>query len=99
MKAFSIPQVAFSGYRLLLARPAAALAWFVFQLIVSLGTLALPVSRAGPQLTARQEMRGSGSPPDQATTRALSGQIMGFGLLSFTLSVLVMGVARAAVSR
>lgn len=99
MKAFSIPQVAFSGYRLLLARPGAALAWFVFQLIVSFGTLALTVAMAGPQLTALQEMRASGAPADPATTMALSGQIMGFGLASFALSLVVAVITLGAVSR
>lgn len=99
MKAFSIPQVAFSGYRLLLARPGAALAWFIFQLIVSFGTLALTVALAGPQLTALQEMRASGGPADPATTMALTGQIMVFGLVSFVLSLLVTVIALGAVSR
>jgi hypothetical protein len=99
MKKFSIPQVAFSGYRLLAARPGVALAWFVFQLVVALGLMALMVVMAGPELTALRELRSAGTPPDPATTMALSGKVMGFGLVSLLLYAVLGAVSLGAVSR
>ena len=99
MKKFPILQTAFTGYRLLAARPVAALFWFAFQLAVVFGGIALTVAMAGPQLAAMQEMQSSGAPVDPATTMALSGPIMLAGLVSLVLGLIVSAISYGAVSR
>lgn len=98
MKTFPIVQTAFSGYRLLAARPVAALFWFVFQLVVVFGSIALMVAMAGPQMVALQELQASGA-PDPATSMALSGPIMLAGFISMALGLVVSAISFGAVSR
>jgi len=102
MTKFSIPQTVLSGYRLLAAKPGAALAWFVFQLVVIVGVAALTVAMAGPQLAAMKEMKASGA-PDPATAMALSGQIVPFYLvaliLAFVTGAILVGAIQRAVLR
>lgn len=99
MTKFSIPQTAFSGYRLLAARPVAAVFWFALYLAVVFGKIALMVAMAGPQLAAMQAMRSSGAPPDPATSLALAGPVMLASLVSLIITVLVAAIAYGAVSR
>lgn len=99
MKTFPIVETAFSGYRLLAARPSAGLIWFAFQLLIVFGMTALTVAIAGPEMTALQEMRAAGGAPDPATTMALSGKVMVVGLVSMLLSLVTNAIALAAVAR
>jgi hypothetical protein len=101
MTRFSIPETAFSGYRLLASRPGAALVWFAFSLAVVLGLGWLTAVLAGPELAALKEMQASGA-PDPATAMALSRKVMpisALGLLVALVSgaILVGAVARAVL--
>jgi hypothetical protein len=98
MNRFPILQTAFSGYRLLAARPGAAIAWFIFEVIVTLATAYATATMVGPQLAALKEMQTSGA-PDPATAMALSGQIMPFNLLSMLFAILMGAILMGAILR
>lgn len=98
MTKFSISQAAFSGYRLLVARPGTTLVWFVFQLAIAVFTAVVTVSLAGPQLTALAEMKASGA-PDPATMMSLSGQIWPYSVFKTLFPLLTGSIAVAAVTR
>jgi hypothetical protein len=98
MTKFSIPQTAFSGYRLLAARPGAALAWFIFQLVVTLFSVWATVVMAGPQLTTLKEMMASGR-PDPATMMALQGQLLPYNLFKIVFPLVTGVILIGAVLR
>jgi hypothetical protein len=98
MTKFSISQAAFSGYRLLAAKPIAALAWFVFQLAVSLGLVWLTATMIGPQLTALKEMQTSGA-PDPATAMALGGQTFPLTVLALVVALVSGAILTGAILR
>lgn len=98
MTKFSISQAAFSGYRLLAAKPLAALGWFVFQLAVSLGVVWLTATMIGPQLTALKEMQASGA-ADQGTAMALFGQTLPLTLLALVVALVSGAILTGAVLR
>src|SRR4051812_12500537 len=98
---FSITQTAFSGYRLLFARPMTALIWFAFLLIAAFAMLAITVTMAGPQLAALMAMRGqgAGAPPDPATAMTLTRQLVPFYGVALVVSVLQSAISLGAATR
>jgi hypothetical protein len=69
MAVFSIPDVAFSGIRIVRERPAAALYWGALQLVVSLIMGALIVTLAGPALI---QLQAAGAAPAASQNPAQS---------------------------
>ena len=71
MAVFSIPDVAFSGIRVVRERPAAALYWGALQLLVSVITGAIIVTLAGPALMQIQAA-GAAAPTAQNQAQSLA---------------------------
>lgn len=99
MDKISIKDVAFSGYRLLAAKPAVALVWFVFQLALGLAITALTVSMIGPELAALKELQAAGPGSDPGTAMALAGKTAPFNFLMLFVAFVLGAVMIAAASR
>jgi hypothetical protein len=99
MKTFSVTQTAFSGYRLLLARPVMTLFWFAFSLAISALTIAVTVQLAGPQLAMLQQIRGQGAAADPATAMTLTRQLGPYYAFTLIFSLVTGAMTLGAASR
>jgi len=99
MKDFSITRTAFSGYRLLAAKPMTALIWFVFSLAVSALTIAVTVWLAGPQLAMLREIRTQGAAADPATALTITRQLGPYYVFTLVFSVVAGAMTLGAANR
>ena len=98
MTDFSITKTAFSGYRLLAAKPLTTLCWFIFSLLVTVVTIGGVVVLAGPELMALQQMRDAGQ-MDPASVAAISQRLRPYELFTAIFPWLTGAVTLGAATR